>query len=185
MTSQQETNFKELKEELKSDDKDIILGKYVQGKTSEEIAKELNRNVVIVSDFIKDFEKINSSKTKVLDVQIQENEVKLQKELDVVDNLHFVMKKLRWVVSSLEQENPDTGDKSVSHITMKPYLDALKNFSAITQWMADRKIKIEEIIQNDIFKQAVLEELKAESPEFRERVLHRIENLRKQNNLLT
>jgi hypothetical protein len=180
-----EMNFKELKEELQSNDKDIILGKYVQGKKPEDIAKEVKKTVEVVSDFIKDYEKMNATSTEVISVNIKENQIKLQKEIDVVDNLHFVVDKLKWIVSTLEVDDPNTGEKKVSVFGMKSYLDALKNFSNITQWMADRKIKIEEIIQNDIFKQAVLEELKAESPEFRERVLSRIEKLRRQNNLIS
>lgn len=181
----EEFSFKELKEELSSDEKESLLGKHIQGKAPETIAIELNQKVSIVKDYIKSYEK--SRKNEIIlpttsDLEKSKND--LRKEINIVDNLHFVMDKLRKLVDQLEGTD-ENGNMKVNPMALKPYLESLKNFTDVTQWMADRRIKLEEVIENQIYKQAIMEELKTENKEFSERVWSRIQGLKKQRDLIS
>lgn len=60
----------------------------------------------------------------------------------------------------------------------REFLVALKDQTSVVQWIIDRKIKIYEMMENSIFRNAIIEELKKESPEFVDRVIKTIERLK-------
>lgn len=174
-----EEMFNDLLKEKKED----IIKKYSEGMSAQDIAEDLKTKVDVVKDFIKTYSKAESTTPNLVDPNDTAlSEQKLRKEIDIVDNLHFVMDKLKGIVNQLEYS--DDGINQVQLNALKPYLEALKNFSTITQWMADRRIKIEEMMRNEIITQAILEELRAESPDFQKRVLSRIDSIKSKNKLL-
>jgi len=184
MSEESVNMFEQLKEELSCEDKEVVLSEYLDGKGLESISKNVDKKIEIVKEYIKNYEETKKYEIKANNTDIIDAKNELKKEINIVDNLHFVMGKLKGLVDQLENED-EFGIKKANINTLKPYLDTLKNFTDVTQWMADRRIKLEELIENKIYKQAIMEELQAESPEFRKRVLNRIKNLKKQQDLLS
>ena len=179
-----EQQYQELLTEALEGKVEDVIDKMNQGMSAQDIATELKTKVGIVKKFIDMYSRAEQGENAIMTTpDISLSKEKLKKEIDIVDNLHFIMSKLKNIVSQLEDTDPDTGDQKVMFSALKPYLEALKNFTGVTQWMADRRIKIEEIMRNEVITQAIFEELKAESPEFQKRVLARIENIKQKNNI--
>ena len=181
----EDINFIELQEELSSDEKELILGKYIQGKDPEVIASEVNRKSILVKNYVKSYEKARKNEITIPGkTELEKTKDDLRKEINIVDNLHFVMDKLKKLVSQLEVTD-ENGDMKVNTLVLKPYLESLKNFTDVTQWMADRRIKLEDMIENQIYKQALMEELRNENKEFADRVWLRIQALKLKKDLLS
>lgn len=169
------------------EERELIVGLTIQGKTPEEISEELELSIADVSGYIKERDKMSGIVPFTKDNRLQDLKDKLRKDFDIMENISYIVTKVKSLLTQIEDDGIDinTGKSKVKPAMMYPYLTAISQFTELNKWMVDRRIKMEEMIENQIYKQALLEELRNESPEFAARVMTRIEKLKQENALFS
>jgi hypothetical protein len=180
---------------------DGVIEKAIQLKEStdltvSEIAKQLNvdyqqliralgRNRKnIIPKLQQDFHKIEIIKTTKLPAVMERNmelqNLSLTQSIDYHQMLISKINELEKFVSELKK--PDSGKVDSNYY--REYLVAWKQVTDSLQWIIDRRIKLQETLENQIFRSSIIDAIKEEEPQMAAKIKVIIDKKRKEHGLL-
>ena len=101
----------------------------------------------------------NTSVPKVIEKNLQLQNLSLSKSIDATQMLITKIQELESFITELK--NPDG---TISNTRYREFLVAWKQMTDTLQWITDRRIKLQEALENQSFREAILECIKKEEP---------------------
>jgi len=165
--------------QLKIDELNIgkqVLQLYNNGMSANKIAEQLNVNPINVINFIEKTDENTQKLVKREDKMAKEN---LMQALNLHEKMIEKIEDMEELLTQMKE-----ADGKVVERRSKDYISAWNSIMSTLQWWTDRKIKLLETMENQIFRNAILEAIKGESPEVASKIRSIIEQKRKDLGLI-
>lgn len=145
---------------------------YQKYKNCKKVAQELNLPYGQVRSFLN---RIDTETTQLTTQNTEIAQTNLKQTIDAHQSLINKMNELENFIMQVKDQNG-----KVFPYYAREFLVAWKNSVDSLQWIIDRKIKLMEIKENQIFRQSILEAIEKEEPEVARKIKEIIDSKRKE-----